>query len=130
MDLVCDLEAGCIPLPDDSVDEIRGEHLLEHIGDQLHAMQELYRVAKSGCLATFVVPHRKAALAYQDPTHKHFMDEGSWVYFSQAHYTFADYGYTGDWVPQSITVDDEEAPVLMTAVLRANKGGMRWRADK
>jgi hypothetical protein len=115
VDLVVDLERDRIPLADDSVDEIRGDHVLEHLGDILPAMQELWRVAKRGALATFVVPLGK--LADADPTHVRRFNEQSWGYFGQPKYEFGDYGYRGDWECVSCKREGE----LMTAVLRAVK---------
>jgi len=115
VELVCDLERDQIPLENDSVDEIQGDHVLEHLGNVLHAMGELWRVAKRGALATFVVPIGK--LADADPTHVRRFNDQSWGYFAQTKYEFADYGYRGDWELVSCKREGE----LMTAVLRAVK---------
>jgi SAM-dependent methyltransferase len=115
VDLVVDLERDRIPLADDSVDEIRGDHVLEHVEHILPAMQELWRVAKPGAKAKFVVPLGK--LADADPTHVRRFNEQSWGYFGQPKYAFADYGYRGDWEFISCKREGE----LMTAVLRAVK---------
>lgn len=97
VDVVADLEAGSLPFADDSVTEIAGSHLLEHIRNSLGLMQELYRIAKPGALAVFRVPYGSSDDADTDPTHVRRYFWGSWGYFSQPYYWRADYGYRGDW---------------------------------
>lgn len=94
-----DLKATPLPFEDDSVEEILGSHLLEHIDDPLTLMQELHRIAQPGANAIFNVPYGSSDDAWSDPTHTrpYFMD--SFGYFSQPFYWRADYGYRGDWQP-------------------------------
>lgn len=97
VDVVADLEAASLPFEDDSVTEIVGSHVLEHIRNSLGLMQELYRVAKPGACAVFRVPYGSSDDADTDPTHVRRYFWGSWGYFSQPYYWRADYGYRGDW---------------------------------
>lgn len=59
-------------LPDNSVDEARSFHFVEHLtGPQrVQFFNELYRVLKPGAGASIVVPHWSHACAYGDPTHQ------------------------------------------------------------
>jgi hypothetical protein len=70
--LLClDSEFIRIPVDDNSVDEIKAHHILEHIGTGfIPLMQELYRVAKHGCIFDIKVPHHFHDAFYGDPTHK------------------------------------------------------------
>lgn len=102
VDVVADLEAGSLPFVDDSVTEIAGSHVLEHIRNALGLMQELHRVAKPGASAIFRVPYGSSDDADTDPTHVRRYFWGSWGYFSQPYYWRADYGYRGDWELEDI----------------------------
>jgi SAM-dependent methyltransferase len=105
VDIVVDLDDLArtpLPLPDDSIDEFLGSHLLEHLHHPLAFMQELHRVAAPDALAVFQLPYGASDDAYEDPTHvrQYFMN--SFIYFSQPAYARADYGYRGDWQPLQI----------------------------
>ena len=54
VDIVADI-TKLIPLSDNTVDEIRCSHTIEHVTDPLAAMTELWRVARDGCHRR--VPH-------------------------------------------------------------------------
>ncbi len=47
-----------LPFQDNTYDVILCNHVLEHIGDDTRAMQELYRVLKPGGMGIFQVPQR------------------------------------------------------------------------
>lgn len=60
-----------LPFEDNSVSEIKAEHILEHIGEGfLPLIKELYRVAEDGCVFDISVPHHQHEVYYGDPTHK------------------------------------------------------------
>lgn len=60
-----------LPFEDNSISEIKAEHILEHIGDGfIPLMKELYRVAEHGCILDIIVPHHQHDVFYGDPTHK------------------------------------------------------------
>lgn len=97
VDLVLDLERETLPFDESSVDEIAASHMLEHVARPLPLLQELHRVARPGCVATFRVPYGSSDDADEDPTHARRYFWGSWGYFGQPYYWRADYGYRGDW---------------------------------
>lgn len=109
VDVVVDLESGSLPFDDDSVVEMAGSHLLEHIRNSLGLMQELHRIAKPDARAIFRVPYGSSDDADTDPTHVRRYFWGSWGYFSQPYYWRADYGYRGDWEVEDLVliVQDE-----------------------
>lgn len=79
-DFLCNIEKEKLPLEDNSVDEIRAHHILEHIGSGfIGLMQELYRVAKHGAILDIVVPHHFHDNFYSDPTHCRPIDRKSVV---------------------------------------------------
>lgn len=72
-DYVVNLDDVNIKLPfnDNSVEEIKAEHILEHIGDGfIPLMKEMYRVAEHGCILDITVPHHQHEVFYGDVTHK------------------------------------------------------------
>jgi hypothetical protein len=72
-DLVHDLEHTPWPFADDSVEEMRLHHVLEHLGHEprtfLAVMQELWRVARHGARIEIHVPHPLHRDYRTDPTH-------------------------------------------------------------
>ena len=77
----CDLDKDRIPLPDNSVSEIYAKDCIEHIGDLIYCMGELWRVAEPGAKLTIICPYYKTKEAFRDPTHIRFMTEESMRYF-------------------------------------------------
>jgi hypothetical protein len=95
------------PFADNSVDEIHASHLLEHIPareieardmiptvmpgemdrfvgqDMLFAfMDECYRILKPDCWMTAIVPSGRSNRAFQDPTHRRFFMQETFLYFA------------------------------------------------
>jgi SAM-dependent methyltransferase len=105
IDVIHDLESFPLPFLDDTFDEIVGKDLIEHITDALGLMQELWRIATPGALCTFALPYGSSDDAWEDPTHVRPYFINSWGYFSQPYYWRADYGYRGDWQPETLTLD-------------------------
>lgn len=81
-DVVCDLGSGRWPWRDNSVDEARASHFVEHLtpAERIHFANELWRVLKPGAKATIVTPHWASARAYGDLTHQ-WPPVTSWWYF-------------------------------------------------
>lgn len=100
-DIYFDLETcsaiNQLPFEEDTFDEIFAAHTLEHITNILPLMEELYRVAKPGCVFLIRVPYGSTASAFDDPTHVRQFFPTSLLYFGQPAYWRADYGYRGDW---------------------------------
>lgn len=58
-----------LPFEDNSVEEIKAEHILEHINNFIPLMKELYRVAEHGCILDIIAPNENHSVYYADPTH-------------------------------------------------------------
>ena len=86
-----------LPVDDDCVTEIVATDFFEHIHDRLGLMQELYRVAKDGCILKIRVPAAGHDDSIDDPTHVAFYGPRSFRFFAQPWWHNNDYGYTGDW---------------------------------
>jgi len=70
-DFLVNLELAKLPFENDSIEEVKAYHILEHIGDGfIPLMQELYRVCKDGALIDIIAPHHNHEVFYGDPTHK------------------------------------------------------------
>lgn len=70
-DFVVNLEKDIFPIPDNSVDEIKAHHVLEHLGNGFfHCLKEMYRVCENGAIIDIVVPHHRHEFFLNDPTHK------------------------------------------------------------
>jgi SAM-dependent methyltransferase len=83
VDVVHDLTVFPWPFEDNSVDEVRCSHYVEHTEDLIAFMNELYRIMKPGAQALIITPYYTSRRAFQDPTHKRFMSETSYLYFNR-----------------------------------------------
>lgn len=70
------------PFDDSSVGVLRAYHLLEHLGDTIHAMNEAYRILAPGGVFFIEVPSTDGRGAWQDPTHVSFFNENSFLYYT------------------------------------------------
>jgi SAM-dependent methyltransferase len=59
-------------LPDNSVDEVRSSHFVEHLtgAERVSFFNELWRVMKPNTTALIITPNWAHACAYGDPTHQ------------------------------------------------------------
>jgi predicted SAM-dependent methyltransferase len=82
VDIVADISKG-IPLPDNSVIEVRANYVLEHLANTVALMEELYRVCTHGARVRIRVPYFKSTAAFKDPTHVSFFTERTFEYFDR-----------------------------------------------
>lgn len=72
-DVVWNMEHTPWPWEDNSVDEIKLQHVLEHVGQTteayLNIWKEIWRVCKNGAVIHIRVPHWDHENFYHDPTH-------------------------------------------------------------
>jgi predicted SAM-dependent methyltransferase len=88
VDVVHDLRVAPWPFEDDSIDEARASHFLEHLGpeERIVFMNELYRVLKKGSGCLFHTP-RGFDRQVQDFSHKWPpVVESSYYYYSKKFY--------------------------------------------
>ena len=71
VDQAVDLERP-LPFETDSVDEVFGRSVIEHVQNIQSLMAELYRVTKPGGILRFLVPHPSGIFAFRDWTHVRF----------------------------------------------------------
>ena len=82
-DVAHDLEVYPWPFPDSYADEVYCSHFIEHVSDLVAFINELWRILKPGSAATFVAPYYTSVWAIQDPTHKRFIAEQTFLYFDR-----------------------------------------------
>ena len=69
VDVVHNLDVTPFPFENDFADEIHMYHVLEHLHDPLHKMEELHRILKPGGVLYLRVPHFSSMGAFTDITH-------------------------------------------------------------
>lgn len=88
-DIKVDLEVFPWRWKDNSIEEIRAYHVLEHLGQStdvfLGVMKECYRVLKPGGTIHLRVPHPRSDNFLHDPTHVRPITPGAMALFSKKH---------------------------------------------
>lgn len=83
-DVIADLNHP-IPFTDNSFDEVRAVHLIEHVKDVMKTIAEMHRVAKPGGLIYLVTPHHTDFSSWRDPTHRWHLNTFSFQYYGTFH---------------------------------------------
>ena len=82
-DIKHDLNIYPWPFEDDSVDEIFCSHYVEHVEDLMKFFNECYRIMKVDAKMQIISPYYSSVRAMQDPTHKNFISEMSFLYYNK-----------------------------------------------
>ena len=83
-DYLVKLGVDTLPFEDNSVDEVRAYHILEHIGEGFfQLMKEIYRVCKDTAIIDIQVPHHRSEIFYGDPSHVRFVTIDNMRLFSK-----------------------------------------------
>ncbi len=88
VDVVCDLSSFPWPFAPSSADGVRLNHVLEHLDDPLHALEEVWRISRPGAWIDIRVPHYTGRYAWKDPTHKRCFSSQSFAYFGENPYSY------------------------------------------
>jgi SAM-dependent methyltransferase len=83
VDVVHDLEIYPWPFEDESVEEAFCSHYIEHVGDLIKFMNELYRILTPGAKCIFLAPYYTSVRCWQDPTHKNAISEHTFLYYNE-----------------------------------------------
>jgi SAM-dependent methyltransferase len=83
-DLIADLDSP-FPFADNSFDDIRAIHVVEHLRDIVKFMAEVHRVAKPGGTVRLITPHYTDFSSWRDPTHRWHLNTFYFRYFSPVH---------------------------------------------
>jgi len=87
VDIVHDLNQIPYPFEDNTFDEVRVIHVLEHLDSILAVMEEIHRITKPDARIVVITPHHTDAISWQDPTHKWHLNSYSFSYFEPAYHT-------------------------------------------
>ena len=85
VDIVHNLEKFPWPFKDNEFDMIISSHVLEHLGDTLNNMEEIWRILKPGGTIIIKVPNASHRVAFVDPTHKRYFTLNTFDYFQENH---------------------------------------------
>jgi SAM-dependent methyltransferase len=88
-DQFVDLDVLPLPFADNAFDEVRADHVLEHLRDPFGVMAELHRICSPGAVIRIKVPHFSRGFTHAD--HKCGFDVAFPYYFNPAFQP----GYTG-----------------------------------
>lgn len=80
-DVICDLDRFPFPFRDQSFDEIRAIHVIEHVSDVIRTMEEFHRLARPGGRVVIETPHYTDFSSFCDPTHRWHLNSFSFRYF-------------------------------------------------
>lgn len=69
VDVVHDLRQFPWPFPDNTFDEIRLFHVLEHLNDVVQSIEEVHRISRPGAKAIIWTPHYSSMNSWTDPSH-------------------------------------------------------------
>ena len=81
VDAAIDLERLPWPLPDDHFTEIQCLNVLEHLGDTIGTVEEMWRVCRDGAEIHIRVPYWNSRWAWMDPQHKRAFQECTFDFF-------------------------------------------------
>jgi len=74
-----------LPFADDTFDEVRAVHIVEHVEDVVRTLSEIHRVTKPGGSIYLVTPHCSDYSSWCDPTHRWHLNSFSFFPFGRMH---------------------------------------------
>jgi hypothetical protein len=121
---VWDLENG-IPFADDTFSEVRANHILEHLGDPVAIMSEIWRVLRDGGVLVFEVPSTSGEGAFANLDHKSNWNKLSFAFYEDDELRKSA-GVPVKFKTLSIeeTKDPESGAVYVKGKLAADKKGL------
>jgi len=90
-DVLADLNHIPYPFADNSFDQLRAVHVIEHVEDVLRAMEEFHRLVRPGGRIHIETPHYTDFSSFCDPTHRWHLTSFSFRYFGEDHGGFGYY---------------------------------------
>ncbi len=90
-DVLADLDHIPYPFRDNSFDQLRAVHVIEHVADVVRSMEEFWRLVRPGGLVVIVTPHYTDFSSFCDPTHRWHLNSFSLRYFGEDHGGFGYY---------------------------------------
>ncbi len=90
-DLLCDLNRIPYPFRDNSFDELRAIHVIEHVADVIQTVGEFHRLVRPGGRIRIETPHYTDFSSFCDPTHRWHLNSFSFRVFGEDHGGFGYY---------------------------------------
>ena len=90
-DVLCELDRLTYPFRDNSFDELRAIHVIEHVTDVIATIEEFHRIVRPGGIIRIETPHYSDHSSFCDPTHKNHLNSFSFRYFGPNHGGFGYY---------------------------------------
>jgi hypothetical protein len=81
-DIVHDLNLIPYPFPDNSMERVFAEHVLEHLDRPFAVMKEIHRICQPGAIVEIKVPHFSRGMSH--PEHCHGFDVTFPLYFQKS----------------------------------------------
>ena len=81
-DVIANLDRFPYPFADNTFDRIYCDGIIEHLGNVVQVMEELYRIARPGAYIIIITPYFTSVDAFSDPTHRHYFSARSFDYFT------------------------------------------------
>jgi len=82
VDIVRDVDRHGLPFSDGTITTVYASHVLEHVRDLVHLMNEISRVCCSGAEVELIVPTLLGPWAAGDPTHVRLFNARTFGYFT------------------------------------------------
>jgi len=133
----CDLDEKW-PFSDNSVGLLRANDCVEHLRNQIHTMNEAYRVLKPGGFFMIDVPSTNGKGAFCDPTHVSFWNDLSFRYYTNPQFARFVHEFQGrfqtlrviEWFP-SAWHEQNNVPYVQAHLVALKPGyepmGEAWR---
>ena len=82
-DVIADINSGSLPFRDSTFDEVTLIHVIEHVDNVIHTVEELHRVCRTGGVIRLETPHYTDFSSWCDPTHRWHLNTFSFRYFTE-----------------------------------------------
>jgi len=112
------LEEGYLPFDDESVDEVVGHQIFEHIHNFIPLINEIWRVlGQKGLLRseTPMIPYEEA---FQDPTHVRFFTGRTWNYFHVSDPLYKEVGKSYGIKPFRMLMQSQQGWILKASLIK------------
>ena len=70
-DVLGDLSGPHLPFRDNAFNKVKLTHVIEHVRDTVHLMEEIGRITVNGATVDGATPHFSSSGSFADPTHCH-----------------------------------------------------------
>lgn len=117
VDYVIDFaQDGLMQFKESSIDEMRAIDFIEHIEDKVFTLEQIYRALKPNGIIFIQVPSTDGRGAFQDPTHKSYWNQNSFLdgYMNGEYRYGANYNFK---VESVLTTETNEIGVCWVQVL-------------